>query len=837
MIAQASLGFALLSGFSALVYEVLWLRQLGLLFGNTAHAAATGFSIFFAGLALGGWVFGARIARVRRPLAAYAWLELAIAASGSLYFWLPDVYRTLHPSLYALAGGSGAMYLAAKIVLSAIALLPPAFFMGGTMPVLGQAAIRASEALGREGARLYGLNTAGAAAGALAAGFILPQAFGFRGACLVAIGINVLVAAAAFIVNGQAFHLPEVREAGPDVHEPAAVDRVQREEAGDDVSWQLCVLAAASGWTVLGIEVAVSRLFAQVFQNSVYTFAIILVVFLLTLAAGSFLASRLARTAEPWLLLGVMALGAGVMVAAVPFTFFGATAGLQTVAQGEGWGGYVSAAFGLTLLVLAVPCTTAGVIFPFLLRVAGGSADAGSAVRIGRTIGTLSAWNTVGAVAGSALIGFVVLPIAGLWLTFTVLSAVYLAIAAAILARHATGWLRAAPAAAVIAVLTVLLPTKLPLLRINEDRGERVIDVRESHYGVTAVVERPGERLIKVNNYYALGGSGSVDEERNQTLLPLMTHPSPRSIFFLGMGTGITAGAAVLPGVERIVVAELIPDVVRAAREHFHEFVNGLFEDPRVRIVENDGRSQLAASDESYDLILGDLFVPWEAGTGSLYTREHFTVVRQRLTPDGIFVQWLPLFQLSRPEFLTIARTMLDVFPEVIVWRGDFSSDFPFVALAGANRLIPLNVRSVVQKARAFEGADLTPDAAQALTLPYYAGHLSMAAGVVPEGPLNLDDRPVIEYAAPISQRRQRAGEISWFNRTALLSFFEQVLEAVPPERDPYLSRLTDAERASVRAGLHYHAAAVYRATGDETRAADAMTEALRLMSGPTEGQ
>jgi spermidine synthase len=361
-----------------------------------------------------------------------------------------------------------------------------------------------------------------------------------------------------------------------------------------------------------------------------------------------------------------------------------------------------------------------------------------------------------------------------------------------------------------VLLLIIAGTAQLPALRSDPD-VETVLEVKDSVYGVTAVVERAGDRLIKVNNYYSLGGSASLEHERNQALLPLMVHPDPRKVFFLGMGTGITAGAAVQPPVERLVVAELLPDVISAARRHFGEFTNGLFDDPRVEIVSADGRNHLAGMRDRYDLVIADLFVPWEAGTGSLYTREHFQTVRDRLTEDGVFVQWLPLYQLSWREFTVIARTLLDVFPHVTLWRGDFFPDRPILALVGSTRLIPLVPETIAARGREIARGEVSPEAVRAVTLPFYGGHLSLAPQLLEAGALNTDDRPIVEYVAPITQREQRTGGASWLVGLELIAFMRALLDAVPPERDPYLSQLDRTGREWVRAGFHYHAAAVHR--------------------------
>ena len=571
----------------------------------------------------------------------------------------------------------------------------------------------------------------------------------------------------------------------------------------------------------LGLEVLWTRMFAQVLQNSVYTFSTVLVVFLAALAAGSALANRLCLVrAAParvlWMLLTLSGLG----VAATPFAFHHLTAGLSTLATGDGWLPYVASIFANTTLLLFVPTALLGAVFPYLLRAAEGSRAAP-----GTVIGRLGALNTAGGVVGALAAGFVLLGTVGLWNSVRLIAAGYLVLA---LASAWRGWTtpraRLAPAAATIGALallgTALDASRLTVVDVDPERGEALLATWEGPDGVVAVIERAGNRRIEMNNFYTLGGTGSMEQEQNQALLPLMTHPDPRRVFLLGLGTGITAGTALRHPVERLLVCEIAPDVIAAAEAYFDRPSGGLFTDPRASVRACDARNHLLGTAERYDVIIADLFVPWRAGVGSLYSREHFEAARDRLTAGGLFVQWLPLFQVSRREFDLVARTMLAVFEQVTLWRGTFSPATPFVALVGAAEPTRLDPAVIERNGRHLSGGAPLPDAAAlAVTLPFYAGNLSAADGLIPPGPVNTDDRPLVEYLAPVTQREERAGTRGWFDATELAAFLRRLAESAPPARDPHLALLTAAQRDFVTAGLSYYQGAVASRLGQDAEA------------------
>ncbi len=825
------------SGFAALVYQVLWMKELGLLFGNTAHAAAATLTAFFLGLAVGGRVVGRRVMGLRHPLRLYAWLEVGVAVTALAYFGLLEIYHGLYPALFGALGEQPALFNAARLTLALVILFPPAFLMGGTLPVVSQQLVPAAEQLGGRVPVVYGINTLGAALGAHAAGFYLPPWLGFDGAYLVAVGITLAVAAGGAWLS---------RHLEPMV--AAAQDTRAQPEPLHLPAWAIAALAFGSGFTALALEVLWTRMFAQVLQNSVYTFSAILTTFLICLALGAWLAAWLARRrTPPRRQITVLLCLAALSVAATPAAFDAVTGGLQYLGEGAGWPGYVLRVFAAVSAVIFLPTLLLGTVFPLLLKVS-------EPLRLGtgRTVGDLVAWNTLGAIAGSLVAGFVLLDSIGLWPAIAVLAVLY-ALAAVVLAPGPAPGRPGLRAVAVLALLAAGLGAQLyhpPRARVDPTGGERLLDVLEGSAATVAVVERQyssgedgaGKRSLrlKVNNYYSLGGTGAAKWEAWQTHLPLLLHPDPSRVFFLGMGTGITAGAALRHPVEEVITTELLPEVVTAARRYFRDYVNGLFDDSRSRVLVTDGRNYLQANRRRFDVIIADLFLPWRAGAGSLYSREHFATARKRLRPGGLFVQWLPLHQSSRREFGIVARTLVEVFPRVTLWRGDFVSRQPVVALVGHAGTEPLDLQALearLEAVRADRLGDMpllhfVPDAERLVRrwpadpgrfLLNYAGNLSAARELLAGYPINTDNFPRVEYGAPITQRREQAEQADFFAGPPLIDFFAEVLGRVPPEQDPYLAQAKPRQRAHVYAGLDLHRLQVLADQGEVAAAREAL--------------
>ncbi len=845
-------GLFFVSGFTGLVYEVLWMKELGLLFGNTAHAAATTLASFFLGLAGGGYVLGRRIAASANPLKVYAALEFGVAASALAYFWLLDAYHALYPALVTTWGIGSPAVVAAKFLLAVIVLFPPAFFMGGTFPVMAQVMAPRTEGLPRTGPALYAVNTFGAALGAYAAGFHLPVWFGFSGAYGAAIALTGTVALCAWRI---APRWPSSEASNRAPNPPGAVLRAPG----------LAALAFASGFAALALEVLWTRLFAQVLQNSVYTFSVVLVCFLAALAIGAALAGALARRAgDPRLTLCGLLAVAAVGVAATPQLFVWVTGGMTYLGGQVGFAGYVAQAFGVAAAVMLIPGALLGTVFPYLMKI-GARLGAGT----GRTVGDLAAANTLGAIVGATAAGFFLLRGFGLGTSILLLATLYLAAALAVAWRTAVRVSLAAVGASLAVALVVLVglpppvridPATETLHEVWEGSAATVAVVeqrrtrRVTEFGAGARLERTTSRRIKINNHYHVGGTESRQWEAWQTHLPLFLHPNPQRVFYLGMGTGITAGAALEHPVKRVVVAEIVPEVITASRRYFAPYVNGLFEDARAEVLAEDGRHYLHASRERFDVIIADLFMPWKAGTASLYTREHYATVRNRLSDDGLFAQWLPLYQMSQQEVGIVARSLLDSFPLVTVWRGDFFSQAPAIVLIGHARSGALSREALAARLRSAPGparADtplkhFVPEAESRLGRPglagpaarfmlYYAGNLTVARAMFDAYPVNTDDRPVIEYLAPMTERRQTVGQSAWLVGFDLLSWFEDVLRHAPPTRDPYLSRHPVAAMFAA-AGLDFFRVQVWGYADNQARARPALERFTATVFGNLHG-
>lgn len=817
-----------LSGFSALVYQVLWMKQLGLLFGNTSHAAGVTLAAFFAGLAAGSWFWGKRSARSSNPLRIYAVLEMGIAITALLYFVVMKGYQVIYPEVYQ-SMYSGTWLLLVKFLLALVLIFPPAFCMGGTIPVIAQHAIRQSSRFGSTSALLYGINTLGATLGALLAGFFMPMWFGFRGTCFAAIGITVIVAALAWIVSRSSAAIRVVEGDG--------VSSSGRENPMDAMRWDknrlaLTVICFLSGFGVLALEVLWTRMFALVLENSVYTFAAILVVVLSCLAGGSLISSMLARKKwSPREVLAILLVLSGVSIALTPSVFMQLTDSFEYQAFKASWSEFVFFIFKICTLTIGPPALVLGTVFPYLMKT-----EEQYASSPGKTVGRLATINTIGAILGSLACAFLFLEVFGLWRAMQIIGGMYFLMALCMPSgRSRVGLVVKGLSGVGLALwITLLNPSDLPVTGVLTTRRDEVTLKAWEGSDCTVSVVRGNEGLaVKINSDYGLGSTNGRVRLAMQAEIPLMLKPDTKSVFFLGMGTGITAGAALsekFPAVERVVTCELSPHVITASKEFMTnvdgvDLTNGLFSDPRSTVLAEDGRHYLRATQEQFDVINADLFVPFHSSAGSLYSQEHFESVKQRLKPGGLFVQWLPTYQLTEFDFHVIGRTMLEVFDQVSIWRCDFAPFDEVVAFVGHHGSVPLAACDIddFQIRKDFIDGNDHNDIAKTLNpqtaLLYYGGNMTAAKEWFAEYPINTDDKPVIEYLAPRYYRSKGKDKVPWYIGPYLLKFIKDLQEKCPPNQDPLLIHRTPANRHLPLAGSAYHETRLWARFGNPAEA------------------
>jgi len=719
-----------LSGAAGLVYEIAWSRSLGLFFGHTAHAAAVVLGAYFAGMALGYWLAGRISARLKAPLAAYGIAELIVAAWALLTPHLLALYS--RPGLAALLNHDDpGIQLAVRALVTFLTLLPATIALGATLPFIAQHVASAAGALAIDGRRIalaYACNTAGAFMGVMLATYVLILHIGVQGSGNLAAGLS---AACGLTAIWWSKHSASLRA------ERSVTDERSRAQLAP--SWY--VLAALSGLGTLGLQVLYTRLFALTFHNSTYTFGGVVAVFLIALSLGSWLSARLGHRLPPTPGAAIAcALGAPVILLGV--AVFQNMTRLGYFAAGADFTQYILAALGLIALVVLVPTTLLGAVLPYAFAVA----PEGSAV------GRLTAVNTICAAIGALATSFILLPAFGLWTCFALYALVYAVAGVIVLAGHWDAGRLALPALGLGLLLAAgVVGTQWPR---SVKHGMELLYERDTAYGLVTVLEQrdSGERWLKQNNHYTLGAtSGSLSEER-QGHIPLMLHPEPREVCFLGLATGITAGAALAhSSIEHATAVELIPEVVEASA-YFASYNDGFLTDPRAETVVNDARHYLYATERRFDVIVSDLFVPWHSQTGYLYTVEHYRAARARLAEGGIFCQWIPLYQVGPSELKLIADSFASVFPVVTVWRGELESTNPLLALVGSEEPLAVDGTALMvrwaqaEKARG-KSDDVIRQGKDLLQL--YAGSWPRTESTW----LNTDDFPRVEFLAPITHR------------------------------------------------------------------------------------
>ncbi|HVU17817.1 MAG TPA: fused MFS/spermidine synthase [Candidatus Didemnitutus sp.] len=730
----------LVSGFIGTLYEVLWQRECALLFGSATSATAVVLGAFFAGLGIGAWLGGRWADWIRRPLLAYAMLEGVIGLGALSTGPILHAFGTFSVARGFSATESPGALLTTKALWAFGALLIPTAAMGATLPVLGTFADGGRGRLGLSAGWLYVVNTAGAAFGALAAPFLALPFLGLRGAIAMGAGINVAIGAGAVLLDRARATVAPRSDVSPASPRPA-----KPESAGG-----ILIAAFMSGAATFALQVEWNRAFAQIHENSTQSFALVVAAVIVALAIGGQGARWALRAGlEPRELLGWAWLAGGAAVVFAPVCFVSITQDLEYLSRDASWTHELARLARLALIFVVPTMALLGLALPAIMELAGRRADA----KAGRALGQVFTANIAGSVVG-ALAGGLILPgMLGLWRSMMTVGIV---VATTGLISSWTGSfgrirriLSAGAATVIVATGVMLARDEAPRVSVDAGADERLVSVSEGTHGIVAVVERPGSRRLKLNNHYGLGGTASTGDERMQAHIPLLLHPHPQRVAFLGLGTGITAGGATFHPVASITVVELVPEVAAAARTAFDAANHHLLSDVRTRLIGDDARNFLRGTPEKFDVIVGDLVVPWRPGEAALFTAENFSAAHRALAGGGLYCQWLPLHQLSETEVAIIARTFLAEFPEVQVWRGDFSPTEPAIALVGSDT--PLDPDDASWDARAREVRDRSNPQLVSREIFWmgFVGTLAVTDLPADETRTNTEERPWIELLGP----------------------------------------------------------------------------------------
>ncbi|MGJ7512482.1 fused MFS/spermidine synthase [Variovorax sp. GT1P44] len=707
------------SGFAGLGYQIIWTQQSALWLGHESAAVLAVVAAFFGGLALGSLGVGPRVVRSARPERWYAMCEVLIA------LWSVALALLLAPVSQLLLDATGAQpsplwQWTVAFFGTFIVLLPATAAMGATLPAMERVMARLGHE--RQGiAALYACNTFGAVIGVLVAAFWLVPQFGLAHTAVVCAVLNLGCAMAAFM-------LPSAGAAGV---QPAA--RTAKPSA-------LAILAA-TGLLGIGYEVVVVRVLSQVTQDTVYTFALLLAVYLAGTAMGAAVWHRLgarASTADPVKTRQRLFLLQATTCFVGTSSLWAADVLRQAVADGLGPGMASALASEAVPAVMAflLPTLVMGALFAHLCAQAQADGHA-----FGRALGA----NTLGAAVAPLLFGVLLLPALGPKPVLLLVAAGYLVLSRPSAMPRPLFW---APVAALLA-LAVLAP---PLAFVDVPEGGHIVSYRDGAMAAVSVVEDgTGVARLRIDNRQQEGSSASLPADARQALIPLMLHPAPRRALFLGLGTGVTAMSAAQDRSVQVDAVELLPEVIEASA-FFTRPLAGSGPNPRLHVMVADARRYVRTTDQRYDLIVADNYHPARSGTGSLYTVEHFRAIRDRLAAGGVFCQWLPLHQLDIETLRSIVQSFVTVNPHALAVLATFSLETPVLGLVTRLDDHPLDVARMSERLAGqpelFQRRDFGVADAFGLLGNFVAGPAALARFA--EGaPANTDDHPVVGYRAP----------------------------------------------------------------------------------------
>lgn len=765
------------SGATGLIYEVLWTRLLGLVFGHTVFAITTVLAAFMAGLGLGSHLFGKIADRHAHPLRLYGLLEVGIGVYALLTPVLLSKAEAVYIPLYRSLELSFFAFSLAQFLLIFLILLVPTTLMGATLPVLSRFFVHEIATLGGQVGRLYAFNTFGAVFGTYLAGFHLLPLLGIRTSLVLAAIMNIGIGALSFVFDRHLSQLgAEATTAQP--QRSRGTQRVPGKQGREDRRslpigiWLAVIGLGISGAASMMYEVAWTRALALIIGSSTYAFSTMLVTFLTGLALGSYLFSRVAgRLKINPFLFGGLQLGIGVTALAVtPFFDRMPEVFLWAFQISQSPSFMKALQFTMSALAMFLPTLFMGATFPCVAQIASRELD-----HVGQDVGRVYFFNTGGAIAGTVLAGFLLIPTWGLQTTLKLAVSLNLCLALALFAASAEviRWRRGVAALVPLLALMVLFASPswdaramtsgvhiygrglFGLLGKADFRQtiaarDRLLYYKDGISATISVHESGGLVYLRVNGKTDASNANDMHTQVMSGHLPLFYRPDAKRALVIGMGSGVTAGTVALHPLERIDLIEIEPAVVQAG-EFFAKENRDVLKNPRVRLTVADARNFLLASEGAYDVIISEPSNPWMRGIGNLFSLEFYELAARRLAPKGIVLQWIHVYSLFPEDLKMVIKTFRSVFPHTVVWntiRGD-------LLLVGGREPLRLDYATLQSTYDSIPGLreDLRRlgNPSPLAVLADFALNEEEAAQFAQHALLNTDDLPFLEFSAPNS--------------------------------------------------------------------------------------
>ncbi|MFQ5900394.1 MAG: fused MFS/spermidine synthase [Thermodesulfobacteriota bacterium] len=667
-----------LSGFTGLVYQVVWTRMFILVFGATTLAVSTVLTCFFTGLALGSYAVGRWIDKRKEFLKWYGVAELFI---GIFAIFFPLLLQLVSKSYLFIAHViQPGFYQASliKFLFSLLILSFPTTLMGATLPILGKFLVRKEEDVAGSLGGLYAINTFGAVLGTVATGFILMPMVGIRTILFTAGIINILIGLYALKLNRDL----KIKEEG-DIGEACPIAPIPHYSNKTSSFYLSLVLwgFAVSGFTALAYEVVWTRVIELVFTGTIYAFTTVLATFLIGIAVGSAVCSRfLDRLHSPdreGTLFALVEICIGLTTILLIFLYNGLPDFwiYKKIFETNSWGNAIVIKSVIAFIFLFPPTFLFGATFPIVCKLYSHYLE-----ELGQSVGKIYSVNTIGGIFGSFLTGFVLIPFIGMQNSVVLMGCINLLIGISLLVfnPYAGKVIRFSTVTVSIVLLSLLLgflPENMVRSIYSGFLGDKdkMIYYKEGISATVMISKRKGGNAVTNKRLWVNGNQATavfyegLQINRFQGVLPMVLHPEPKDVLVICFGSGTTFGTLSLFDVNGVDNVEIAKTVTKGAK-YFTDENQDVLNNPKSNIIIDDGRSYLLTTTKKYDVITQEPMHPSLVGVVNLYTKEYYELAKNRLKPGGIISQWIPLYNLSVKDVKTLTRTFQSVFPHTSIW-------------------------------------------------------------------------------------------------------------------------------------------------------------------------